>query len=264
MLVIPPGWNIVSKSKNPYSRIQAKCLDSKGRWQYIYHPLWSVLTTALKYKKLVKICKAMRKITRLTKAKKCDDLDNLIKIMIFTNIRLGSDKYAEDNDSFGICTLQTKHVTTGNSGEILLSFLGKSGHKHDVILQKGPEHKFIKDKARQTKSAGGKRLFPPGTAERLRVRFKEMVGDDFNPKDIRTYKANLNLVTYLRRCAGVNLEKELRECIKRTATNLHHTPGVCKSNYLCPQIMDLWLRNPGAIKEGAGINLYKLVKGLSI
>ncbi len=264
MLVIPPGWRVVNKSTNPYSRIQVKCLDSKGRSQYIYHPLWSVLTSALKYKKLLKFCKVVRKIGKISD-RKTEDIDNIIKLMLYTNIRLGSDKYAEENDSFGLCTLETKHVIKGvNRDEIILRFAGKSGHVHDIKIHKGPELKFIREKARDARNAGSKRLFPSGTADRLRCRFKELLGSDFNPKDIRTYKANMNLVLYLRRCPGVNLKKELVECVKKTACNLHHTPSVCKSNYLCPQLIELWMRNPGAIKEGVGINLYKVIKRLGI
>ena len=188
-----------------------------------------------------------------------------IKLMMTTNIRVGSDKYAEDNETFGVCTLLTKHVyKTDKRGELSLRFVGKSGHSHDVVLRQGSLADFVKCKLREARSSGNKRLFPVGTAEKLRIRFKKLFGKDFTPKDMRTYKANTTLLVYLRRCGSVNLKKELMESIDKTANSLHHTASVCKSNYLCPQIMQLWLDNPMAIKSGKGINLYKLTNSLKL
>ena len=262
MLVIPPGWEVVKRYKDPTSRIQVICKDSKGRSQYIYHPLWGALSSALKFKRLMKFSKQVRK---LNKASTTDDIDNLIKLMMTTNIRVGSDKYAEDNETFGVSTLLTKHVYKSDKrGELSLRFVGKSGHSHDVLLKPGPNVEFIKHKLREARSKGEKRLFPSGTAERLRVRFKELFGCDFTPKDIRTYKANTTLLLYLRRCSCTNLKKELLGAIERTASTLHHTTSVCKSNYLCPQILELWLKEPSLIKRGKGVNLYKLTKSLNL
>ena len=262
MLVIPPGWEVIKRSKDPTSRVQVICKDSKGRSQYIYHPMWSVLSSVLKFKRLLKFSKQVRK---LSKTSTTDDIDNIIKLMMTTNIRVGSDKYAEENETFGVSTLLTNHVYKSDKrGELALRFVGKSGHSHDVLLKERSNVDFIKRKLREARSCGNKRLFPLGTADKLRVRFKELFGDDFTPKDIRTYKANTTLLLYLRRCSCVNLKKELLMAIDKTANTLHHTTSVCKSNYLCPQILELWLRDPTLIKRGRGVNLYKLAKTLKL
>ena len=199
-----------------------------------------------------------------SKTRDADDIDNLIKLMISTNIRVGSDCYAEDNETFGVCTLLTNHVKKGKGrGDIVLCFCGKSGHNHEVVLRNGAAATFIKTKLRNARNEGSKRLFPSGTAQRLRTRFKEIVGSDFNPKDIRTYKANITLVKELRKLPGTNTEKELRTAIGKTAESLHHTTSVCKSNYLCPQLMTLWLTNPGSVKK-TGVNFYKIIKQLKV
>ena len=259
MLVIPPGWKIISKSKNPYDRVQVKCKDSKGRSQYIYHPLWPVLTGMLKFKRLCLFTRAIRKL-----GKCCDnDTDKLIKLMITTNIRVGSDKYAEDNETFGVCTLENTHVKKGvKDGDVVLCFCGKSGHRHEVNIH-GENASFMKLKAREARNSGQKRLFPVGMADRLRYRFKQLVGEDFNPKDIRTYSANVALIKNLRKEPGKNTKKELSAAIRRTSETMHHTPSVCKTNYICPQIMEFWLDHPEKIKEPR-CNLHKLIKLLKI
>ncbi len=262
MLVIPPGWTIEKRASSPRDRIQVYCRDSKGRAQYIYHPLWTALTSALKFKKLVCFSRAMKKVSQ--KTRDADDLDNLIKLMISTNIRVGSDCYAEDNETFGVCTLLTQHIKKGpGRGEVTLCFCGKSGHDHEVVLKNGCHASFIKTKLRNARNEGNKRLFPSGTAQRLRSRFKQILGDDFNPKDIRTYKANITLVKELRKLPGANAQKELKTAIGKTAESLHHTTSVCKTNYLCPQLMSLWLSNPTTIKR-QGVNFYKIIKQLKV
>tara|TARA_B100001094_G_C18089377_1_gene749569 strand:+ start:257 stop:1045 length:789 start_codon:yes stop_codon:yes gene_type:complete len=262
MLIIPPGWTIEKRATNTRERIQVYCRDSKGRAQYIYHPLWTALTSSLKFKKLVCFSRALKNISQ--KTRDTDDIDNLIKLMISTNIRVGSDCYAEDNETFGVCTLLTNHIKKGpGRGEVVLCFCGKSGHKHEVVLRQGPHANFIKTKLRNARNEGGKRLFPHGTAQRLRARFKEILGDDFNPKDIRTYKANITLVKELRKLPGSNTKKELKTAIGRTAESLHHTTSVCKTNYLCPQLMELWLKTPSTIKK-PGVNFYKIIKTLKV
>ena len=36
----------------------------------------------------------------------------------------------------------------------------------------------------------------------------------------------------------------MKKSIKVVATRLHNTPGVCKSNYLDPELITLFLENP--------------------
>ena len=240
MLVIPPGWEITERSNNPLDRIQVKCVDSKGRPQYIYHPLWNVLTSRLKFQRFCKFSKVIRKVSATASS---DPLDSLIKLMLSTNIRVGSDKYAQDNSSFGVCTLLVKHVK--DKGKYVeLNFKGKSGKEHNVKVSREPHLSFIRSKVSEAKKAVQKRLFPSGTAERLRVRFKTMMGKDYNPKDLRTYNANIILHRELKKESGENPKKQLVSAINRTSEFLHHTPSVCKANYLSPEFMNMWLKTP--------------------
>tara|TARA_X000001036_G_C20653888_1_gene796158 strand:+ start:110 stop:901 length:792 start_codon:yes stop_codon:yes gene_type:complete len=262
MLVIPPGWEIVDKSKNPLERIQVKCSDAKGRAQYIYHPLWPILSARLKFMRLCNFCKNIKKIKKHSDPQ--SDIDTLIKLMLLTNIRVGCDKYAEDNETFGVCTLLSKHVRKTGNGKVKLEFCGKSGHDHEVEIADPEFVKFILNKKKKVSDNKTGRLFPNGTAEKLRIRFKEIVGEDFNPKDLRTYKANVTLVKNLRKLEGKSPKKESVVAIKKTADSLHHTASVCKKNYICPDILDLWLEKPEVLKSSKCNSLEGVIKLLKI
>ena len=247
MLVIPPGCKITERSKNPLDRIQVKCVDSKGRPQYIYHPLWVALTAQLKFKRFCRFSGVIKKISRSAST---DPLDSLIKLMLSTNIRVGSDKYAEDNSSFGVCTLLNKHVKDRGT-HVELKFKGKSGKEHQVKVSREPHLSFIRSKVSEAKKTSTKRLFPSGTAERVRARFKKMMGKDYNPKDLRTYNANSILYRELKKEPGEKPKKELLAAINRTSEFLHHTPSVCRSNYLSPEFMELWTKNPKKVHSSS-------------
>ena len=52
ILRIPPNWTSVKLSKDPSSKIQAIGFDSRGRKQYIYHPVWTLFSKDTKYTKV--------------------------------------------------------------------------------------------------------------------------------------------------------------------------------------------------------------------
>ena len=53
-LVIPPAWQDVRVSPDPFGHIQAVGLDDKGRKQYIYHPAWVEFNQQHKFDSLKK------------------------------------------------------------------------------------------------------------------------------------------------------------------------------------------------------------------
>src|ERR1019366_7469749 len=50
-----------------------------------------------------------------------------------TYVRIGNEKYARTNRSFGLTTLRNRHVAVSGS-RLRLSFRGKSGKEHEVAL----------------------------------------------------------------------------------------------------------------------------------
>ncbi len=57
----------------------------------------------------------------------------VVRLLDDTLIRVGNAEYANDNDTFGLTTLRDDHVEVDGT-RAHLTFVGKSGVEHDVVL----------------------------------------------------------------------------------------------------------------------------------
>jgi len=251
MIVVPPGWDIVSRSTNPLDKVQVICKDSKGRLQYIYHPVWTAIQKELKFYKLNDLVKRMRCIPR--NPPMSDTEVWLIKLMLYTNIRIGSECYAKDNNSYGITTILPKHVTFEKGGKTCtLRFKGKSGVPWNCEITNGGLVNFIRHKYDNVTKRRDP-LFSPATAGTVRRVFKGLLGRDATPKNLRTYKANEKLFDCLTKeqrklDSGDVSESVLKgaynRSIQKVAVAMNHTTAVCKKEYINPDIISLWIKSP--------------------
>ena len=74
---------------------------------------------------------------------------------------------------------------------------------------------------------------------------------DFTAKNFRTWGANIDFIDILFKNTKKNfpenqkhIKNTLNISIKEVANKLHNTPAVCKSNYLDPEIINLFNENP--------------------
>jgi DNA topoisomerase IB len=69
-------------------------------------------------------------------------------------VRVGNEKYAHDNDSYGLTTLRTRHATVGRDG-VKLSFRGKSGKRWQATLRS----RKLAEVVRRSRKLPGRQLF---------------------------------------------------------------------------------------------------------
>jgi len=245
MIIAPPGWTKISVESDPTAKVQAVCKDSKGRLQYIYHPLWTAIGRHLKSHTLKEF---IRKAGRLRTPD--DPASWVLRIMLDTNIRIGSKKYTEDNGSYGITTLLCNHVHRKKDSSLVLSFLGKSGVAWETVVPAGPTANYIMLTKRSKKPNDV--LFDV-SADVVRRKFKQVFGQSLSPKILRTYSANKILFHNLKReskkiptdtepLSKIVSIKNL--CIKQTAIKLNHSPSICKNDYICHEILDRFSESP--------------------
>ena len=188
------------------------------------------------------------------------------------NIRVGNEKYLEENDSIGLCTLSKSHYKKVKTKESNISnisnesnisnfhkfiFKGKKGIIHEKILL--PKHiTFIENII----SLPGKSLFKYSndsndSNERTKKQnnhYKKITADDLNQflkeyvdkymtcKDIRTYCANTIFKREYSKLIknAVNTKKARIEAIKITANELGNTPKVCRDSYIDPILFNFF------------------------
>ena len=139
-LAIPPAWEEVWICPHPNGHIQAVGTDAAGRRQYLYHPAWRAKRDELKFDRVKGAG------TRLAKAREriIDDLAGegmplaraaatATRLLDLGYFRIGSDAYADANGSFGLTTLERRHVRR-QGDDLVFGFVGKSGIEHSIVI----------------------------------------------------------------------------------------------------------------------------------
>src|SRR6266566_5474308 len=121
-LAIPPAWTDVWICPSPNGHIQATGRDARGRKQYRYHERWRELRDENKYDRLVNFGKALSKIRRrlkkdlaLSGLPREKVLATIVQLLERSLIRVGNEEYARENKSFGLTTMQDRHVDVKGS-----------------------------------------------------------------------------------------------------------------------------------------------------
>jgi DNA topoisomerase-1 len=258
-LAIPPAWTDVAINRAAGGMLQALGKDAAGRWQYIYHDQHVKQREQKKFKRLVKFAEAvprMRKMIGQNLRKR--DLGRervmacILRILSTCFMRAGSQVYAKENGSYGLATLRPKHVRV--RGDLVeFDFRGKA----QVV-----QHRELRDRAvarvirellkHHTREVfeyqNGAGRFVDVTRRDINQYIKEVMGERFTSKDFRTWAGTLICACALARVGAearepaVSRKRKVVEAIKETAEILGNTPAVCRSAYICPEIINSFER----------------------
>ena len=254
-LKIPPAWTEVAINPAAKGRLQAIGKDAAGRWQYLYHESHTRMQELRKFRRLTKFAQAIPKM-RSTVSRHLSQpgltrervLACVLRILSTCYMRPGSEVYANENGSYGIATLRRKHVNV--KGDVVeFDFPGKSGVRQQRQLRDRQVSRVI----RSTMKLPGYNVFKyengdgkvvAVTRRHINEYIKEVMGGSFSAKDFRTWAGTLICACALaREGAEVPEQKMARNkrvvaAIKETAEVLGNTPAVCRSSYVCPEIIN--------------------------
>jgi DNA topoisomerase-1 len=279
-LRIPPAWTDVFINPAAKGRLQAIGKDNAGRWQYLYHADHTRLQEVRKFKRLAKFAKALPKL-RATVSRHLRQpglgrervLAAIVRILSTCYMRPGSQSYASEHGSYGIATLRRKHVRV--KGDLIeFDFPGKWG----VRQQRQLRDRKVARVVRKTMKLPGPNVFKfqnedgntvMVTRQHINAYIKEIMGDRFSAKDFRTWAGTLVCACALAR-AGVEMPEEstlrtqarvrkrrIVAAIKETAEVLGNTPAVCRSSYVCPEVIHDFEK--GKVLDSCFSNLEDLV-----
>jgi DNA topoisomerase I len=254
-LVIPPAWSEVWICTFPNGHIQATGRDAKGRKQYRYHALWHQRSNAEKFSRTLQFGEALPTIRERVEADlalpglpRAKVLALIVRLLEETLIRIGNSEYARNNKSFGLTTLQDKHVTVTDS-KVKFCFRGKSGVEHEISVNDKRLAKLV----RRVRDVPGKELFQyvdeNGTRHKVssgdvNAYLREISGADFTAKDFRTWGGSILAARTLLGLDAYTTKKEARKnisaMIRDVAAHLGNTTTVCKKYYIHPVIIDAY------------------------
>ncbi|KQZ02790.1 DNA topoisomerase [Caulobacter sp. Root1455] len=252
-LVIPPAWTCVWICPDPNGHIQAVGRDQKNRKQYRYHPDWRADRDARKYDRMAAFGRALPRLRRRVAA----DLSRrglprekvlaaVVSLLELTLIRVGNDEYAKTNKSFGLTTLQKRHLKLAGGGAVF-EFKGKSGKMHRT----GFRDRRLARIVAACQDLRGQRLFQylDEDGQRRAVESSDVndyiraaCGDDFSAKDFRTWYGSLAALEALSMSPKPETKTEARRtlntCVKAVAGLLGNTPAVCRAAYIHPKVLE--------------------------
>lgn len=252
-LVIPPAWKKVWISPYPNGHIQAVGVDAAGRRQYLYHPAWQQERAEEKFDRVLELstqlpaCRAAiaNDLARqgLTRERV---LALALRLLDRGYFRAGGEQYAEENDSYGLSTLLCEHVVVRRSA-VEFDFPAKSGIRRTVEIEDADVVRAVRALMRRPNRT--ERLLVCRTAsgwtdvhaDDLNARFKELAGDDYTVKDLRTWHGTvLAAVAFADADPAVSRRAAKRveaAVMKEVAEELGNTPAVARGSYVDPRVV---------------------------
>ena len=270
-LAVPPAWRDVWICPDPNGHLQAVGTDAAGRKQYIYHEVWRARQDQAKFDHMMDFAAAlpaMRKVTlehlQLPGQPFEKTLGLAVRLLDRGFFRIGSEGYAEQNQSYGLATILKKHVTIRDD-EVIFDYRAKSGQRRvwstvDPIMLK------VIASLKQRRSGGPDLLAYKNGREWIDVKssdineyVREISGGDFTAKDFRTWGATvlaavgLAVSGYASGSATAR-KRAIARSVKEVAHYLGNTPAVCRASYIDPRVFDRyrsgWTISLESIGEG--------------
>jgi DNA topoisomerase-1 len=255
-LAIPPAWTSVWICLDSDGHIQAVGVDAKGRRQYRYHPRFREIRDSAKYHHMIAFAAALPAL----RAQVAQDMSarglgrrkvlaTVVHLLETTMIRVGNRAYAKENKSYGLTTLQSRHVSV-EGAELRFHFKGKSGK----IWNLGVHDRRVARIVRSCQELPGQHLFQylddagqrqVVTSADVNAYLKEASGSDITAKDFRTWAgtviAAMTLAAYDCVDCQKTAKKNITRAIERVAARLGNTPTICRKCYVHPEILTAYL-----------------------
>jgi DNA topoisomerase-1 len=268
-LAIPPAWQEVWICPDPEGHIQAVGVDAAGRRQYRYHEEWRRRRDREKYERVLTLGGALPDVrVELVERLRQKGLGRErvlaagVRMLDAGVFRPGGEEYAPDDDgddengddadgTFGLATLRREHVRL-ERGAVVFSYPAKGGMPRTLALRDPLLHRIVTSLLHRR--GGGEDLLAYRVgrgwhdvrAEDLNAAVKELIGEQYSCKDLRTWNATvLAAVTLAARAVhgGVPAKERTRKrvvngALEEVAAHLGNTPAVARSSYVDPRVIE--------------------------
>ncbi|UJW30612.1 DNA topoisomerase IB [Saccharothrix sp. AJ9571] len=249
-LVIPPAWREVWICPDCDGHIQAVGVDDAGRRQYLYHEQWRRERDEEKHDRVLDLA---RRLPRWRQAVTADlgtaglgrerVLGTALRLLDRGIFRTGGEEYAEENGTHGVATLLRGHVRLSGE-ELRFSYTAKGGAHRAVSVRDALLAKSVKALRRNDSGSDRLLVYRNGRAnwhevraEDINERFKEMAGEEFTAKDLRTWNATVLAAAAFGRNADRVSQRTVTAVMKEVAEALGNTPAVAKASYVDPRLV---------------------------
>ncbi|MGB5953582.1 MAG: DNA topoisomerase IB [Ornithinimicrobium sp.] len=256
-LAIPPAWRDVWITPFHNGHLQAVGTDDAGRRQYLYHSVWRQRRDAEKFDRMLVFGKALTR----ARVQVRDDLGApgmpieracaaAIRLIDLGYFRIGNDVYADANGSFGLTTLERRHVR--RSGDrLVFTFIGKSGVDHRIEIDDPSVIEAIAIMRRRRMEDPRLLAYKELRSWRSLVSatvndyLRSQTGIDGTAKDFRTWHATVLAAAALAETSehgqtGASRKRAVSSAMKDVASYLGNTPALARSSYVDPRVIEAY------------------------
>lgn len=254
-LSIPPAWDMVTIASSANAKVLVTGQDAAGRTQCIYNPKFRARQNKLKFDRILRFADALPNLRRqvakdLSRKRLVKEkvLACVVRLIDEAYFRVGNEKYAKENQSYGITTMRSKHTDVqGNT--VTFDFIGKSGKQHIKSIT----DRQIANIVKQLDELPGYEVFryidtdgKLHDVESVDVNnyIKTHMGEEFSAKDFRTWGGTLlatsELLAVERMRHHAERQKQVVEVVRNVAERLGNTPAVARSSYIDPRVLNAY------------------------
>lgn len=256
-LVIPPAWTDVWITPYDNGHLQAVGTDAAGRRQYLYHPDWRARRDAEKFHRMLDFG---RGLTRAREAVLVDlgregmPLERAcavaVRLLDLGYFRIGNDVYADSHGSYGLTTLERRHVRR-RQDRLVFAFVGKSGVEHRIEI----DDEVVIDAIEVMRRRRGAdlRLLAYRNGRSWRSILPDLVNEyvrsttglEATAKDFRTWHATVLAAAALAETpepgeTTASRKRAISGAMKEVASFLGNTPTLARSSYVDPRVIDAY------------------------
>jgi DNA topoisomerase IB len=254
-LVIPPAWQDVWISPDPFGHIQATGVDQRGRTQYLYHPRWRERRAQEKFDDMVAFARALPALRDVVERdialgdmSREQVLACAARLLDRGFFRIGSEVYAVTNETYGLATMLKRHVTC--SGEVITFDYVAKESKRRVQAIIDPEVAAIVATLKRRRGGDDEllaykrdgRWYDVKSAD-INAYLKAATSLDISAKDFRTWGATVLAAIGLAviepgELSPTGRKRAIVRAVKEVAFYLGNTPAVARNSYIDPRIFD--------------------------
>jgi DNA topoisomerase I len=257
-LAIPPAWTDVWICPAPNGHIQALGTDAAGRRQYRYHDVWRSRRDAEKFDHMLEFAASLPAL----RSQVADHLDHpeldrervlacAVRLLDLGFFRIGTEGYAESNQTYGLATMLKSHATI--TGDVVrFDYVAKSGKRR---LQNVVDPAVVEVlRTLKRRRGGGRELLAYRAgggwcdvkSADINAYIQEQTGEAFTAKDFRTWNATVLAAVALAVSDSVpDTQAARKRAVARAMSEVAHylgnTPAVCRASYVDPRVVDRYL-----------------------
>jgi DNA topoisomerase-1 len=255
-LKVPPAWEDVHIARGASAKVQAVGYDTAGRLQYLYHPKYRERKEREKFERILRFADHLPEMRRITsKHLRREHLDREKVLACMTRLinaayfRVGDERYAKKNKTYGIATVRRKHLII-NGDEMIFEYRGKWGQMQRKCVADARLREIVEECAALPGYEIFKYYDEAGEIKDVKSRdlnayVKQVMGSEFTAKDFRTWAGTLIAALKLAELGAAEDEKlankNVLQAVDAVAERLGNTRDIARSSYVSPRVLEHYL-----------------------